>query len=221
VTRWRALLLIAATELAGMSVWFGASAAAPALAEQWGFSTADAGRLTLAVQLGFVAGTLASAIANSDVFPAPRVFAVSALLAALANAAFALLFAALPEPVREQARLAYRRFQENPNHPGLRFKPFFGPGVFGSASTIGQLACWRTTPWFGFGSALTQTTTVCCRSAEADEHRVSADPPPSHSLGPLASLARLAAERPTVSQENQMGKLTRRERIPLVQRCIG
>ena len=56
-----------------MSLWFGASAAAPALASQWGFTAADAGRLTLAVQLGFVAGTLASALANvSDVFPPRR-----------------------------------------------------------------------------------------------------------------------------------------------------
>ena len=38
------------------------------------------------------------------------------------TASFRKAFAALPEPVREQARLAYRRFQENPNHPGLRFK---------------------------------------------------------------------------------------------------
>ena len=74
-----------------MSLWFGASAAAPALATQWGFTAADAGRLTLAVQLGFVAGTLVSAVANvSDVFPPRRVFAASALLAAVANAAFAL-----------------------------------------------------------------------------------------------------------------------------------
>ena len=92
MTRWRALSLIAAAELAGMSLWFGASAAAPALAARWGIAAADAGRLTLAVQVGFVAGTLVSAVANlSDVFPARRVFAVSALLAALANAAFALV----------------------------------------------------------------------------------------------------------------------------------
>jgi hypothetical protein len=38
------------------------------------------------------------------------------------TAPFRKAFDALPEPVREQARLAYRRFQENPNHPGLRFK---------------------------------------------------------------------------------------------------
>jgi MFS family permease len=91
VTRWRALALLSAAELAGMSLWFGASAAAPALAARWGLAAGDAGRLTLAVQLGFVAGTLASAIANvADVFPPRRVFAVSALLAAIANAAFAL-----------------------------------------------------------------------------------------------------------------------------------
>jgi hypothetical protein len=38
------------------------------------------------------------------------------------TASFRKAFAALPEAVREQARVAYRRFQENPNHPGLRFK---------------------------------------------------------------------------------------------------
>ncbi len=35
----------------------------------------------------------------------------------------------------------------------------------------------------------------------AAEHGVAADSPPSPSLGPLASLARLAAERPTVRQQ--------------------
>lgn len=38
------------------------------------------------------------------------------------TASFRKAFATLPESVREQARVAYRRFQENPNHPGLRFK---------------------------------------------------------------------------------------------------
>ena len=74
-----------------MSLWFGASAAAPALAARWGLAAADAGRLTLAVQLGFVAGTLISAITNlSDVFRARHVFFVSALLSAMVNAVFAL-----------------------------------------------------------------------------------------------------------------------------------
>lgn len=29
----------------------------------------------------------------------------------------------LPDPVRKQAREAYRQFEENPYHPGLHFKP--------------------------------------------------------------------------------------------------
>jgi hypothetical protein len=32
------------------------------------------------------------------------------------------LFHQLPEPVRRQAAGAYRRWRDDPNHPGLRFK---------------------------------------------------------------------------------------------------
>lgn len=35
---------------------------------------------------------------------------------------FRRAYAALPEPVRRQARDAYRLFAHNPQHPGLRFK---------------------------------------------------------------------------------------------------
>lgn len=35
---------------------------------------------------------------------------------------FRELFAELPAQVQQQARQAYRLFQQNPNHPGLRFK---------------------------------------------------------------------------------------------------
>lgn len=35
---------------------------------------------------------------------------------------FRRAFSRLPEPVKERARDAYRRFTENPNHPGLRLK---------------------------------------------------------------------------------------------------
>lgn len=31
-------------------------------------------------------------------------------------------FAKLPREIQERARAAYRRFRENPNHPGLQFK---------------------------------------------------------------------------------------------------
>jgi hypothetical protein len=38
------------------------------------------------------------------------------------TAGFRELFARLPEDVQRQARAAYRRFQQNPHHPGLRFR---------------------------------------------------------------------------------------------------
>ena len=75
-----------------MSPWFSASAAVPALKAEWGLTDSGAAWLTLAVQLGFVAGTLGSALANlPDILPTRRLFALSALLAATSNAAFALL----------------------------------------------------------------------------------------------------------------------------------
>ena len=89
--RWRALVLLAVAELFGMSLWFSASAAVPALSSEWRLSEASAGWLTLAVQLGFVVGTLLSALLNlPDIISTRYLFACAALLGALANAAFGL-----------------------------------------------------------------------------------------------------------------------------------
>ena len=89
--RWKALALVAAGVLFAMSLWFSASAVAPALKSEWSMSDAAAWWLTLAVQFGFVAGTLTSALANlPDVFPARRIAAVSAAAGAAANASVAL-----------------------------------------------------------------------------------------------------------------------------------
>ncbi len=38
------------------------------------------------------------------------------------NASFWERYHALPEAIRTQARQAFRLFQQNPDHPGLRFK---------------------------------------------------------------------------------------------------
>ena len=82
------LALLSLAELLGMSVWFAASAVAPQLRRTWGLSASEAGWLTTAVQLGFVVGTVVAALLNlADVIPSRRYFAVSALLAGLANAA--------------------------------------------------------------------------------------------------------------------------------------
>jgi MFS family permease len=91
-SRWRALALLAVAELLGMTIWFSASAVVPVLQAEWQLSGAAATWLTLAVQLGFVAGTLLSAIFNlPDVINARRLFALCAVAGAAANAAFGLL----------------------------------------------------------------------------------------------------------------------------------
>ncbi|HET6765713.1 MAG TPA: MFS transporter, partial [Longimicrobiaceae bacterium] len=89
--RWRMLALLAAAELLGMSLWFTASAVSPRLQEMWSLTPGQAGWLTGAVQLGFVAGTALAALLNlADLVPARTYFAVSALLAAAANAGLVL-----------------------------------------------------------------------------------------------------------------------------------
>ena len=88
---FRVLALLSLAELFGMSLWFSASAVAPLLKAEWSLSDAFATWLTLAVQLGFVAGTLASATLNLPDVWAPRQLVIGASLAgAAANASLAL-----------------------------------------------------------------------------------------------------------------------------------
>jgi MFS family permease len=92
MTRTRALLLTGIAELLAMSLWFTASAVAPRIASEWKLGAGTTSWLTLAVQIGFVAGTLISAMANlPDVMSVRRLFAVSALAGAITNALFAWL----------------------------------------------------------------------------------------------------------------------------------
>lgn len=69
-----------------MSVWFSASAVVPALTQEWNLSGSGQAWLTMSVQIGFVLGALGSAILNlADRVSARKLFAISALLAALAT----------------------------------------------------------------------------------------------------------------------------------------
>jgi MFS family permease len=89
--RWRMLALLSLAELLGMSMWFSASAVVPALHREWNLGDSTAGWLTIAVQLGFVAGTLLSAILNlSDIIRSRDLFTIAALLGACTNASFGL-----------------------------------------------------------------------------------------------------------------------------------
>lgn len=71
-----------------MSLWFAASAVSGPLGERWSLSPSQTGWLTTIVQLGFVAGTAASAMLNlADVLPSKRLFASAAFAGAVVNAA--------------------------------------------------------------------------------------------------------------------------------------
>lgn len=86
--RQRALALVTLATLGGLSVWFSTNAVAGALGTELGFGDGEVAWLTIAVQCGFVASTLTSALANlAERVHARRLFALAALLAALANAA--------------------------------------------------------------------------------------------------------------------------------------
>jgi len=101
--RWRTLALLAAAELFGMSLWFSGSAVVPALTKEWSLSAGAANWLTLSVQLGFVAGTLLSALLNlPDIISSRHLFTLTAIAGAIVNAIFALFAhdAALGIPLR-------------------------------------------------------------------------------------------------------------------------
>jgi len=76
--RWRALAILAVGTLLAMAPWLSSAAVAPLL--------------TVAVQIGFaVAAIVLAATGAPDVIPGPRLFFAGAVVAALANAGFALL----------------------------------------------------------------------------------------------------------------------------------
>jgi MFS family permease len=91
VERWRQLAVLSLAELLALCVWFSASAVLPALRREWALGDAGSAALTIAVQAGFIVGTLGSALSNlPDVWPARRVLVTGAILGALANGLLAV-----------------------------------------------------------------------------------------------------------------------------------
>jgi MFS family permease len=85
--RSRALALLAASLVLAMTTWFSASAVVPQLRDAWALGDTAAAWLTIAVQLGFVAGALVSSVLNvADVVPPRIVILLGATGAAAANA---------------------------------------------------------------------------------------------------------------------------------------
>ncbi len=90
-TAWRMLAVLAVAELLGMTLWFSATAVTPMLIREFDIQPAHSSWLTMAVQAGFVAGTLISALTNlADVFKARTVMLLGCVAGAATNAALLL-----------------------------------------------------------------------------------------------------------------------------------
>ena len=86
--RWAVLGLVTGAVFLGMSPWLMSSVVAPQWASLWGLTRNEIGWLANVVQLGFVAGTAASAVFNlSDLLPSRRFFGLCAAGVAVANGA--------------------------------------------------------------------------------------------------------------------------------------
>ena len=85
---WKMLGVVSLAQFLGMTLWFSATAVTPLLIDEFAIAEARAPWLTMAVQAGFVAGTLVSAVANlADVFNSRTLMFAGALAGAAANAA--------------------------------------------------------------------------------------------------------------------------------------
>jgi len=85
-SKLRALILVSLATFFSLSVWFSTNAISGALEVEKSIDESSMAILTIAVQLGFVFGTLLIAITNlSDLINARTLFAYAAVLAALVN----------------------------------------------------------------------------------------------------------------------------------------
>jgi MFS family permease len=97
VTRaWQQLIVLSLAELGALALWFSAAAVLPVLQREWALGDGGSAALTIAVQAGFIVGTLASALGNLPDVWSPRTFmAWSIVLGVAANGALALWVSSL------------------------------------------------------------------------------------------------------------------------------
>lgn len=85
---WRMLAVVSLAQFLGMTLWFSATAVTPLLISEFDIAPAHAAWLTMAVQAGFVAGTLVSAVSNiADILNARVLMFLGSIVGAAANAA--------------------------------------------------------------------------------------------------------------------------------------
>ena len=161
--RWKALVLVSIAELLGMSLWFGVSAVAPRLSVEWHLDASTAAWLTLAVQLGFVAGTLTSALFNlPDVIRVRHLFALCAFGGSAVNALLAIF--AHSGATAIAMRFATGVFLAGVYPPGMKIiATWFRSGRgFALGVLIGALTLGKASPYLvnAIGSASWRTNVV-------------------------------------------------------------
>jgi len=91
VSRWRVLAVLSIAIVLSLTTWFSATAITPELKREWHLSPFVLAWLTNGVQIGFVCGALAASLVNlPDIVRLNGLMALSALLAAAANASLLL-----------------------------------------------------------------------------------------------------------------------------------
>ncbi len=91
-TKWPSIALLAVCQVMALTLWFSATAVIPALRSELALDDTQTSLLTRGVAVGFVVGTLASAILGlADRIHPRRFFMVSAFVAAAANGAILLV----------------------------------------------------------------------------------------------------------------------------------
>jgi MFS family permease len=90
-SRWRVLGFLSIAIVLSLTAWFSATAIIPELKREWNLSPFILAWLTNGVQIGFVCGALGASLVNlPDVVRLRTLMALSALLAAIANASLLL-----------------------------------------------------------------------------------------------------------------------------------
>ncbi|WP_085904355.1 MFS transporter [Kiloniella majae] len=85
--KWLSLSILALCQVAAMALWFSASAVLPSLITDYNLSSFQQALFTSSVQVGFVVGSLSSAMFGlADRLPPKLFFLSSAIIAAIANA---------------------------------------------------------------------------------------------------------------------------------------
>jgi MFS transporter, DHA1 family, inner membrane transport protein len=155
----RILPTLVLAQFAGTSLWFAVNAVMPDLQQQMGWPASAVGRLTSALQLGFIVGTLVFALlAIADRFSARRVFLFCALAGALCTFGALMRIASFTELLLWRAATGFFlagiypvgmkiASQWFPKGLGVALGWLVGALVLGSASAHGIRALSVELPW--------------------------------------------------------------------------